>query len=1460
MKKRILAAICLLAVLLCAVVVGSRADAVVQRYQVGYAIKDMNPWLDYNDHSKGLNLGLFNLTGNGNDAERPLAGLFDDNGDGVQGEGDGLYTTATAVTDPYGKTIIYVTIDSLQGYSYVTADARTAIVEQLGSNVIAPEQIMVSGSHTHSGGYFQGMRTATGAKGAYYQYIVSQITAAAVEAYNDRAEAVMTKGTINAKESTAHLGYNNGKGFHMNAIRHYEVTISNKADPTQSKTYMINSGDGINKKSEYPYPTVTKSVVTTDTANNEMHVLKFDFPKDSTKEPIVLVNWRAHTTMNSGIKKSLLSSDYPNGLRTTLKKNGYRAAFLQGAAGNVVTCATESTWKTNPDDQDWRTIAPDKNTQTFIYGSMLAEIAMDCMERKMSAELPAGEIRNVQMTWHGDLQQDSEGLRAAAAEAKQRENNGETLEYPYRYTHTDGKLYIVNSNFHCNSINNRASAAYSYTNLELNSIVLGNSVAFVTAPNELADYFNEGSLREEENDWFDLINEESYGTPFVLGYTNGGNGYIANWMDHMYNTPEYYEITGYGKTGNEFFSPGTYESITSRFAKGEGERLIKTYAEMLSFLQQGERVAYCQACKKNVEWKAIIGAPQGQLHYGTGHYYLYNDLPMGEAGTNRISIKAGEVLCLDLNGHKIETLSRSVYMEGKGATLNLFDSAGGGKLISYTGGNNVGGGAVSVAKNTVLNIYSGAIQFIRKPIAGKNETGNGATVSLSGTLNMYGGTLIGGDVQMSNYYGSTSSSNGRGGTVFAYNGAIINATGGEILAGTTPYEGCGDCVYLAGSDCRVTVSGDAKIDEIYMNTHTAKQITIKGTFTGKLGIRTGSELATGSSLATLSSAKITNAKLTYTARPEYELRASGSALKLFQRSSGAAVVYENYQATAYDTVSKAVAACNKGLVTLLKNSSETLAINKDVFLDLNGCSITGNISVADGKTLYCMDSETDDFTVADGVYGKLTCVTGNVQGVSEGVLYKNDIYLMVTEEAGTSFHRVQLQLTTMSFRPEAMGLYYKSAFAGDEVVASHVDRFGVALSLAGEPNAENMQTLCKASWFTDFASGKNGNPADQCSTLLKGILKPTNSLETNQTNGALPIYGRAYILTKTGGYLFGHGVSRTLQRQLEDVNNIRSSLTAAQKKEVLDAYYQYADVMRSWDLVELLQENATNDGVLKILAIGDAFAVDSIHLLREVYAAEKPDQKVILGCAYLNACTLSEHVAYMNDNANVYRFYEIADNGSRKLTDGNTLAEIMQAENWDVVILQQGSAESGNVDTYGNDMTKLRTFAKNNLGYAPKYGWNMTWSYPTRVDANSVIFDQYGSQEAMFNAIASAVKAKIFTNTNYTYVMPVGLAVQNARTYYTERTDMHRDAYGYLNDLSRLMAAYVWYCELEAVTLADVKLTVIPETLTRSWSDAGNTGDMVLTEMQKNILLEAVNNAMASRKDGSLAVIKTAYK
>ena len=550
---------------------------------------------------------------------------------------------------------------------------------------------------------------------------------------------------------------------------------------------------------------------------------------------------------------------------------------------------------------------------------------------------------------------------------------------------------------------------------------------------------------------------------------------------------------------------------------------------------------------------------------------MYNDLPLGEKrGYNRFTISTDEVLCLDLNGHTVETASRSISL-GKGGTFNLSDSVGTGKLISYSGGNNVAGGAVNFSDTATMNMYGGTIQFIKDSFEGANDTGTGATVYVRGTLNMYGGTLIGGELAMSGYYGSTETRNGCGATVFVHNKSEINISGGKIIAGITPYEGRGNCVYLFSSTAKATVSGDAEVDEIYLNTSLTDTtlrnwVTIAGNFTGKLGIRSKSEmLPVNSYLASLSSADIKNAKITYTAKPQYQLQASGAYLKLTKRSgSDAAVVYQNYQAASYATLAAALSVCEDGMITLLGDNTETVTISKDTCVDLNGYDLNGEVTVAEGKTLYAMDSETDDFTVADGNYGKITNVTGNVQGLLEALGYTKDSYMMVNRDEGISFHRVQMQLTAMSFRPEQIGLYYKSAFAGDELVAENVEKFGVALSLVGEPNAENFATQCKASWFTGFQSGSDANETDNCSTLLKGVMKPTNTKEMNTSNAALPIYGRAYVLTKDGQYLFGRANGRTLKLQLKDVDKIWSSLTTVQKQAVQNVFNEYKDIMSGW--------------------------------------------------------------------------------------------------------------------------------------------------------------------------------------------------------------------------------------------------------------------------------------------------------
>ena len=260
------------------------------------------------------------------------------------------------------------------------------------------------------------------------------------------------------------------------------------------------------------------------------------------------------------------------------------------------------------------------------------------------------------------------------------------------------------------------------------------------------------------------------------------------------------------------------------------------------------------------------------------------------------------------------------------------------------------------------------------------------------------------------------------------------------------------------------------------------------------------------------------------------------------------------------SVASSVFAANPGTVfqggdalavTVLEEDLKDLTVNGDMTVDLNGHNIDG-VTVLEG-TLYIKDSATADYTVADGVYGKVTNVTGNVQA-AEGYL-----------QIGSSFHAVDLSIYAMTLRAAGVGVYYKSHFAADEVVAQQVESFGIALSVTGEPNAKNLSS-CGYSAFTDFAAGKNAN--DARSTLLTGIMRENNTDYVNGRNAGMPIYGRAYIKT-ADGYYFGASVQRTLRQQVEAIDEIWEDLKPSQKSPVLAMLKTYEATMASWTIPNL---------------------------------------------------------------------------------------------------------------------------------------------------------------------------------------------------------------------------------------------------------------------------------------------------
>lgn len=255
----------------------------------------------------------------------------------------------------------------------------------------------------------------------------------------------------------------------------------------------------------------------------------------------------------------------------------------------------------------------------------------------------------------------------------------------------------------------------------------------------------------------------------------------------------------------------------------------------------------------------------------------------------------------------------------------------------------------------------------------------------------------------------------------------------------------------------------------------------------------------------------------------------------------------------------AIPAQAESAVMQLTQNEATLTIEEDTVLDLNGYTVS-QVNV-NGGTLTVLDSKTDDYTVADGAYGKIVAATGAVKA-QEG-------YMAIQEtDVGTSYHKVDLTITAMSLRSKVDGeykpsVYYKSAFKGDEKVAENVESYGIALSLYNNPTADGSNKNSAYSKFTEFQAGAQGNSGN--GTLLSGIMKLTNSAEANQRNAEYQVYGRSYLKTKAGDYIYGNCVNRSLKQQLEAIAGMWKTYSAAVQNTVLDLCDAYKDVVSTWD-------------------------------------------------------------------------------------------------------------------------------------------------------------------------------------------------------------------------------------------------------------------------------------------------------
>ena len=282
--------------------------------------------------------------------------------------------------------------------------------------------------------------------------------------------------------------------------------------------------------------------------------------------------------------------------------------------------------------------------------------------------------------------------------------------------------------------------------------------------------------------------------------------------------------------------------------------------------------------------------------------------------------------------------------------------------------------------------------------------------------------------------------------------------------------------------------------------------------------------------------------------------------------------------------------------------------------------------------------------------------------------------------------------------------------------------------------------------------------------------------------------------------------------------------------------------------------------VLKILTLGHSLAVDCGHMMNLILATEGIGEydEVIIGTLYYSGCPLYKHVNYLQSNSPEYNLYLSSTKTPDRIPtidQAVTMEYALSRDYWDIIIMQGGVFEIAMSETYtdGNIQIIQEYVNDHKLNPNAVFAWHMPWAtpvdtelrdmYPKSPNSYYTSYEKFGNLRANFyNGITQCVGDHIMTDPTFQFLIPSGTAIENALSSYLEEKDLHRD-YAHATDLGRVIASYTWYCKLMGVEkLEEIKLDAIPVAFFKSTVGAE---DRVLTEMEKKIILESVNNALA---------------
>ena len=278
---------------------------------------------------------------------------------------------------------------------------------------------------------------------------------------------------------------------------------------------------------------------------------------------------------------------------------------------------------------------------------------------------------------------------------------------------------------------------------------------------------------------------------------------------------------------------------------------------------------------------------------------------------------------------------------------------------------------------------------------------------------------------------------------------------------------------------------------------------------------------------------------------------------------------------------------------------------------------------------------------------------------------------------------------------------------------------------------------------------------------------------------------------------------------------------------------------------------------LKVLTLGHSLANDATHMLALVAAAEGYDLTV--GTLYYSGCPLYRHVQHLQQDTPAYILYtsNSANPNPPEAMNDVTMKQALRQLDWDLIVMQGGTFELAEEKTFtdGNIQIIQDYVNENKLNKDAVFAWHMPWAFATEPELQAIYmntgaatnyytegYKPYNNDRTvLFDLFCKNVEKYILTDKTFQFLIPSGTAFENAMSSYLTEKDLHRD-YAHATDLARIIAAYTYFCKIANVTqLTELKLDTVPK---RFFNSTKSTEDWVLTEAEKAIILESVNNAL----------------